>query len=194
MRVEIAKLYERLNATIVYVTHDQIEAMTLASRIAVMHGGYIQHLGTPIDVYSKPANKFVAGFIGSPTMNFIEGKLINTGDSLSFVNDTMNIVLPFDIPFGNRKDDDLEVVMGVRHEDIYTEKKEGPKISEAISGKVEVAELLGYTKNLYIMCGSTRILTTVPAAYEKHPGDSIFLWLNLEKVHLFDKKTGKRIS
>lgn len=194
MRVEIAKLHDRLNATIVYVTHDQIEAMTLATRIAVMNGGYIQQLGTPAEVYSQPENKFVAGFIGSPTMNFIEGDLEKEGGVLRFKNDAMNIVLPFDVSFGNRRDDERTVILGVRHEAIFTEKREGKKLSEAISGKVEVAELLGHIKNLYLTCGSVRLLTTASASFDKRPGDSMFVWLDLEKVHLFDRKTGKRIA
>ncbi|MDD4005408.1 MAG: sn-glycerol-3-phosphate ABC transporter ATP-binding protein UgpC [Elusimicrobiaceae bacterium] len=194
MRVEIAKLHNRLNATIVYVTHDQIEAMTLASRIAVMNGGYIQQLGTPAQVYSLPDNKFVAGFIGSPTMNFIEGVLENENGELRFKNDAMNILLPFDVSFGNRRDDERTVMLGVRHEGIYTEKKEGGNLSEAISGKVEVAELLGHIKNLYLLCGQVRMLTTAPASFDKRPGDSMFVWLDLDKVHLFDRKTGKRMG
>lgn len=194
MRIEIAKLHNKLNATIVYVTHDQIEAMTLANRIAVMNGGYIQQLGTPSEVYSSPSNKFVAGFIGSPTMNFIEGMLENENGKLHFKNGAMDILLPFDVSFGNRKEDDRNVILGVRHEAIYTEKREGKNLSEAISGTVEVAELLGHIKNLYLMCGGVRVLATASASFDKHPGDSMFIWLDLDKVHLFDRVTGKCIA
>lgn len=194
MRVEIAKLHQKLNATIVYVTHDQVEAMTLADRIAVMNAGYIQQLGTPIEVYSRPVNKFVAGFIGSPTMNFIEGQLVNEGEKLYFKNDTMKIAIPYNIPFGNRKEDSRNVILGIRHEDVYTEKVLDKKMSEVVNAEVEVVELLGYRKNLYLTSGDAKILTTVPALYDKHSGDKIFIWFDLDKIHLFDKTTEKRIS
>jgi len=194
MRVEIAKLHQKLNATIVYVTHDQVEAMTLATRIAVMNGGIIQQLGTPSEIYSRPANQFVAGFIGSPTMNFVEGVLSSEDNKISFHNSDMHLTLPFNVQFGNRRSDSPNVVLGARPEDVYIERPLVSSPSEMITAEIEVVELLGHRKNVYIKCGASRILATVPATFAKVPGEKIFLWFDMEKVHLFEKDSGQRIS
>ncbi len=194
MRVELAKLHQKLNATIVYVTHDQVEAMTLATRIAVMQGGYIQQIGTPSEVYSRPANLFVAGFIGSPTMNFVNGYLEQEADKLYFKNDTMKVHIPFAIPLANDKIDYKSVVLGVRPEDIFIERALDKKLSDVINVDVEVVELLGHRKNVYLTAGEYHLLATVPASFNKNPGDKMFVWLNLDNLHLFDKKSGVRIN
>jgi len=190
MRVEIAKIHKKLSATIVYVTHDQVEAMTLASRIAVMHAGYIQQIGTPIEVYSRPENIFVAGFIGSPTMNFIEGALETAADKLYFKNEALKVQIPFPLSEGVEYDP-KSVVMGVRPEDVYTEHCLDKTLSDMVRAKVEVVELLGHRKNVYLECGKSRLLVTVPALYNVE--ETLFLWFDMNRVHLFDKASGKRI-
>ncbi|NLO91172.1 MAG: sn-glycerol-3-phosphate ABC transporter ATP-binding protein UgpC [Elusimicrobia bacterium] len=190
MRVELAKLHKKLGATMVYVTHDQVEAMTLASRIAVMHAGYIQQIGTPIEVYSRPDNIFVAGFIGSPTMNFMDGSLETEGELLYFKNEAMKLRVPFPLCEGAEFDRNA-VVLGVRPEDVYTERKLDKNLGDMVRAKVEVVELLGHRKNVYLECGKSRLLATVPALFKTE--EAMFLWFDMDRVHLFDKASGKRI-
>ena len=190
MRVELAKLHKKLGATMVYVTHDQVEAMTLASRIAVMHAGYIQQIGTPIEVYSRPDNIFVASFIGSPTMNFMDGSLETEGDQLYFRNEAMKLRIPFAL-CQDAQFDRKAVVMGVRPEDVYTERRLDKTLSDMVRAKVEVVELLGHRKNVYLECGKSSLLATVPAMFKTE--EALFLWFDMERVHLFDKASGKRI-
>lgn len=197
MRVEIAKLYQKLDATIIYVTHDQIEAMTLAGRIAVMNNGNIQQVGTSIEVYRRPQNLFVAGFIGSPTMNFIDGIFEQENGKSYFKNKTMKILIPpHDAPAGRR------VILGIRPDDVHTEKTGGDasfragrrKYSEEISTVLEVSELLGHRENLYLRSGESRILAVVEAFFNRSPGSRIPVWFNLENMHFFDKESGKRVT
>ncbi len=194
MRVELAKLHQRLKVPIVYVTHDQVEAMTLASRIAVMEGGYIQQHGAPIEVYNRPANRFVAGFIGSPTMNFMAGYLEAEKEKLYFKNENMKVLIPFNIPLPGDKIDYKSVVLGIRPEAIFTERVLDKNLSEMVPVSVEVVELLGHRKNVYLTCGADRLLATVPASFSSAPGDKMFVWFNLDQLHLFDKTSGVRIS
>ena len=193
MRVEIARLYQRLNATIIYVTHDQVEAMTLAGRIMVMNHGIIQQVGTPIEVYRKPVNLFVAGFIGSPTMNFIHGTLKAGGEKLYLKNDAMSMLIPSFLLSKTAEHDGREVVVGVRPDDVLVATcKEN--CSEKLEGMLEVSELLGHRENLYIKAGDTRVLATVEAFFNQSPGSKVTLCFNYENMHVFDKKTTKCIN
>ncbi|MEI7481886.1 MAG: sn-glycerol-3-phosphate ABC transporter ATP-binding protein UgpC [Elusimicrobiota bacterium] len=205
MRVEIAKLYQRLNATIIYVTHDQVEAMTLAGRIMVMNHGIIQQVGTPIEVYRKPENLFVAGFIGSPTMNFIRGKLCAQGEKLYLKNDAMNLFIPSFLLSNTAANDGREVVIGIRPDDVLVVSSPQPgaaqehnpankKCSEKMEGMLEVSELLGHRENLYIKVGDTRVLATVEAFFNQSPGSKVSFCFNYENVHVFDKATTRRIN
>jgi len=205
MRVEIAKLYQRLNATIIYVTHDQVEAMTLAGRIMVMNHGIIQQVGTPIEVYRKPENLFVAGFIGSPTMNFIRGKLYAQGEKLYLKNDAMNLFIPSFLLSNTAANDGREVVIGIRPDDVLVVSSPQPgdaqgqnpankKCSEKMEGMLEVSELLGHRENLYIKVGDTRVLATVEAFFNQSPGSKVSFCFNYENVHVFDKATTRRIN
>jgi multiple sugar transport system ATP-binding protein len=194
MRVEIAKLYQRLNATIVYVTHDQVEAMTLASRIMVMNHGVIQQVGAPIEVYRKPANLFVAGFIGSPTMNFISGALEAEGDKLYFKNEAMRLYIP---PFLLSKTEEhfgREVVLGVRPDDVLIDPSMRERYSETLVAVLDVSELLGHRENLYLNIGGIRVLATVEAFFNQGPGSKVKLSFNRENIHVFDKTTTMRIN
>lgn len=193
MRVEIAKLYQRLNATIIYVTHDQVEAMTLAGRIVIMNQGIVQQVGSPIEVYRKPANLFVAGFIGSPTMNFLRGKLSNEGGKLWFFNGDLRISLPSFLLKDAPDHSGREVVLGVRPDDVLVE-REGPECSEKAEGVLEVCELLGHRENLYMTVGSTRLLATVEAFFDRSPGSAVKVCFNYRNMHVFDAATEKRIS
>lgn len=193
MRVEIAKLYQRLNATIIYVTHDQVEAMTLAGRIVIMNHGIIQQVGSPIEVYRKPANLFVAGFIGSPTMNFLHGKLNLEDDKLYLQTEDLKLYIPPYLLHDAPRHDGREVVVGVRPDDVLVERS-GTECSEKVEAVLEVCELLGHRENLYMKAGNTRLLATVEAFFDRSPGSGVNLCFNYKNMHVFDKATEQRIS
>ncbi len=182
MRVEIAKLHQRIDATVIYVTHDQVEAMTLATRIAVMSGGRIQQVGSPAEVFSKPANMFVAGFIGSPTMNFIEGQLTAEG---SFTSPVVSMKFP-----GNHGRPGA-AVLGVRPDDIEAVDSGAPG---SFAAELEVAELLGHRKNLYLKSGGAKLLAVVEAAFNGAPGSTVGLRFRQDRLHLFAAADGRRIA
>ncbi|MBU2572671.1 MAG: sn-glycerol-3-phosphate ABC transporter ATP-binding protein UgpC [Elusimicrobia bacterium] len=194
MRVEIAKLYQRLNATIIYVTHDQVEAMTLAGRIVVMNHGIIQQTGTPIEVYRKPDNLFVAGFIGSPTMNFLHGKLSAEGEKLFLKNDSLTLYIPPFLLADGARNAGREVVLGIRPDDVLVGSGTRENCSEKIEGVLEVSELLGHRENLYIKAGENRVLATVEAFFNQSPGSKVSVRFNYRNMHVFDKKTQQRIN
>lgn len=193
MRVEIAKLHQRLNATILYVTHDQVEAMTLADRIVVMYNGKVQQEGTPMEVYSKPANLFVAGFIGIPTMNFLRGKAAVKGGKTEFISNDIKITLPASLLDPKTVKDGQEIVVGVRPDDISVDVPAKEGLTEALEGKLDVSELLGHRENLYIYIGETRVLANTDAV-GRTPGDKVKVRFNYANMHVFDKATEKRIS
>ena len=193
MRVEIAKLHQRLNATILYVTHDQVEAMTLADRIVIMFGGKVQQEGTPMQVYSKPNNLFVAGFIGSPTMNFLHGRASVKAGKAEFVSKDIRLNLPEKLIDPKRLKDGQEIVVGVRPDDIYVDVENPEGFTEELEGRLDVSELLGHRENLYIYMGETRVLANTDAV-GRVPGSRLKVCFNLANMHVFDKETEKRIS
>jgi len=194
MRVELARIHQRLNNTIIYVTHDQVEAMTLGSRIVVLNEGYIQQLGTPAEVYRKPANQFVAGFIGSPTMNFMSGVLHRVGGGLVFDSGDVKLEVPSSFEFPGGDPDGQVVTLAIRPEDVYTEEKAKPNLSMRMLFTVDVTELLGHRKNVYLKLGEKRLLATVAADAELQSGATIPIWFDLERIHLFDGTSGKRLT
>ncbi len=192
MRVEIAKLHQRLETTIVYVTHDQVEAMTLAGRIVVLNKGSIHQTGTSVEVYRNPVILFGAGFIGSPAMNFIDGALKREGDNVLFESDGIKIQVPHAVLAGY--DSPLTpAVLGIRPDDVYVERKDGRNCSQAIETVLEVSELLGHRENLYLKAGKTQILAIAEAFFNQSPGSKINVWFNLENMHFFDKEKNSRI-
>jgi len=193
MRIEIAKLYQNLNSTIVYVTHDQVEAMTLAGKIVVMNRGIIQQTGSPLDVYRKPKNVFVAGFIGSPTMNFFRGKLVKEKEEFYFLNESLKIFVPaYALPEAE-KYVGREITLGARPDDILTGEKSVDH-QHKVKGSIEVIELLGHRENIYIKAGENRILATVDAFSNYSPGSGIEFSLNYQNIHVFDTLTEQRIN
>jgi len=194
MRVEIAKLYQRLNATIIYVTHDQVEAMTLAGRIVIMNHGIVQQVGSPIEVYRKPCNLFVAGFIGSPTMNFLAGKLSVAGGVTVFSHESLTLPIPAFVLPQKEAAEGREVVLGIRPDDVLVEHPGGEKCSEKVNGVLEVCELLGHRENLYLKVGAQRLLATVEAFFNRSPGSAVSLCFNYQNMHVFDKASERRIS
>ena len=194
MRVEIAKLHQNLNATIIYVTHDQVEAMTLASRIVVMNHGNVQQIGAPIEVYRKPVNMFVAGFIGSPTMNFIKGKLRTVDGRLIFENLYMKFFIPSYLLNESPENEDRNVVIGIRPDDISLENENIDGYTEKINAVLEVSELLGHRENLYFTIGDIKLLASVNVFSNKSPGSKVPLCFNYKNMHIFDAKDEKRIN
>jgi len=192
MRSEIAKLHQRLGTTTIYVTHDQTEAMTMATRLVVMKDGVIQQVGTPKEVYENPENIFVGGFIGSPAMNFIKGSLQDS----SFVTGDVKIAVPEGKLKVLREQGYIgrEVILGIRPEDFHDE----PVFIEAspntkITAHVEVAELMGAETMVYSQMNDQEFVARVDARTEVKPGQAIELALDMNKAHFFDVETEMRI-
>ena len=198
MRSEIIKITERLGITTIYVTHDQIEAMTMASRIVVMKDGYIQQIGTPKDIYDLPNNKFVGGFIGTPAMNFIEGKI--TEDGYFICGDHKKGISKLKIPAGKFKmlEDqhyiDKDIILGIRPEDIHDENVVANTYPDAkVLLKVEVSELLGAETLIHVTMNTQPLTAKVNARVDIRPRDEIELAFDMNKCHFFDPHTELRI-
>ncbi|KFZ27522.1 MAG: Trehalose import ATP-binding protein SugC [Candidatus Izimaplasma bacterium HR2] len=193
MRAEIIKLHERIGTTTIYVTHDQIEAMTMATRIVVMKDGYIQQVGAPKEIYDNPNNLFVGGFIGTPPMNFVVGK----AEKGRFVGEGINVPLPegkIELLKVN-KFLNKEVIMGIRPENIYDNEIDKARLKDSIVKlKVDVAELLGADSNVYAKLGSSDIVAKVKARTNIHIGDDIELAFDLEMTHFFDPESELRLK
>jgi multiple sugar transport system ATP-binding protein len=179
MRLEIARLHHSLQATMLYVTHDQVEAMTLADRIAVMNGGLLQQHGTPMELYHRPANRFVAGFIGSPSMNFIDGQLVSAGGKLSFEGGGLRVTLgsgraPSDAGAGT-------LSVGLRPHDLCLGGD-----SPIARGSVEVIEPMGSESFVHVGLGDERLVVRIDGATSARVGDSVDVSLRNEGWHLFD--------
>ncbi|MCK5762370.1 MAG: ATP-binding cassette domain-containing protein, partial [Candidatus Izimaplasma sp.] len=188
MRAEIIKLHKRIGTTTVYVTHDQIEAMTMATRIVVMKDGYIKQVGAPKDIYDNPDNLFVGGFIGTPPMNFIHGKLeknyfVGEGVKVKLVESKLAILK-------KNKALDKELIMGIRPEDIYPDEKIKEKLSDSIiEFTVDVAELLGAETHIHTKLGDNELIAKVEATADINIGDKIELAFDMEKTHFFDPES-----
>ena len=190
MRIEISKLHQRLQTTIIYVTHDQTEAMTLGTRIVVLKDGIIQQVDTPQNLYNAPQNVFVAGFIGSPQMNLIDAKLVKNGDDMVLMFGSNSVKLP------KTKADKLgdyvgkTVVMGIRPENVHDSQMfiETSKDS-VVECKINVYELLGAEVYLYFDCEGFPMTARVDPRTTARSGDTVKFALDMEKVHLFDKET-----
>lgn len=194
MRAELKKLHERLNATIVYVTHDQVEAMTLGERIAVILNGELQQADNPLIVYDNPANRFVAGFIGSPPMNFVRGGIDKKGDKLVFKARDFEIIIPQDIKESISGYIGKEVFFGIRPGDIIYEKHaDWVKERFTLETKVDFRELMGSETFLYLKTGRTPLIARVDALTDPKSGSSFTVVFNLKKIHFFDTETQKAI-
>src|SRR5579871_674420 len=191
-RAELIKLHRRLGITTVYVTHDQVEAMTMGDRIAVMSNGIIQQCDKPLTLYNHPANRFVAGFIGSPAMNFVPVKIVPEGDSLWADAGAFKVELPPDQ--ANRARDHIgkECTFGIRPEDIYDRNLEGlvkPTSGNTIQVGVDVVEPLGNDVEMYLTAGPHNIIAMIDSKTQARTGDTIDVVLDMEKTHLFDNET-----
>ena len=202
MRTEISKLHQRLGTPFIYVTHDQTEAMTMGTRIVVMKSGLVQQVDTPQNLYLRPCNLFVAGFIGSPQMNFIESVLVKEGNDF-FVEfgseDTKTragVKFKIKLPAEKNKDNCLEayagkeIIMGIRPEDVHNEEDLIKAFPDGVvTANVEVTELMGAETYLYMNCEGQTINARVAPTNTAKPGDTIQITIEPSKIHLFDKDT-----
>ena len=196
MRTELSLIHKRLGTTFIYVTHDQTEAMTMGDRIVVMKDGFIQQVDTPQNLYEFPCNQFVAGFMGSPQMNFIEGKIVKTSSGYAFQFGGYSIAIPQE----KNKDDVLkdyagkDVVLGIRPEHVHDEPAILSKTTEGIvETDVEVTELMGAETYLYLTCDGCSLTARVNPSSTAKSGDRIKVAFDLSKIHLFDRETEKTI-
>ena len=198
MRAEISKLHDRLGATIIYVTHDQTEAMTLGTRIVVMKDGVMQQVDTPTNLYNEPCNLFVAGFIGSPQMNFIDVTIQERGADLVAVFGKNAITLPAEKAAKLRAGGYVGkvVVMGVRPEDVIelSAPAEGRTLTESFDATVTVYELLGSSVMLYTEAEGASISASAEASTEARTGSAVKLRFDANKLHMFDKQTELAIT
>jgi multiple sugar transport system ATP-binding protein len=187
MRGEIKALHQRLKTTTVYVTHDQVEAMTMADRIVVMHDGRVEQIGTPLELYDRPGNLFVAQFIGSPAMNVIEGTVRRANGS-GHVDAAKGVKWPLGSAAG---DDGQPVAYGIRPEHLSLASAAAPG---SVAGEIIVVEPTGAETELVVQVGEEQIVLVTHGRPVVNPGDKIGLAVEPGAVHVFDQKSGQRVS
>jgi len=192
MRIEIKKLHQKLGVTMIYVTHDQVEAMTMGDRIVVLNNGIIQQVDTPLNLYNHPRNAFVAGFIGSPSMNFFNGEIINEGN-LKFITDSFSISI--DSSLKNKLINQLgnEVIMGVRPEHIKI-KNENYNSDFGFIGELEVFEPMGNDTFAYFKVGNFSCTVRSSSYFNFKVGEKVFLELAYDHIHFFDRNSGQSLT
>ncbi len=198
MRTEILKLRQKINTTFVYVTHDQTEAMTLGDRIVIMKEGFVQQVGTPREVFNAPANLFVAGFIGSPQMNFFHASLVREGEGYSVELDGVRTALPEEKCSRLRSCgvENGEVTLGVRPEHIVL--TDAP---DAVSGTVDMVEMMGSMVNIHVSACGAAVVIAAPVGEEMNGaesmlrrGDTVRFAFRGSTAHVFDRETGKNLE
>jgi len=194
-RAELKTLHRKLKTTTIYVTHDQTEAMTMGDRICILHDGSIQQVAVPMEVYGRPVNRFVAGFLGTSPMNFIEGRLIHTDEHIGFAAGDVRISLPDSMrknlsPYVNQK-----VVLGIRPEHLSVESLTG-SVCSIIHVTVNLIEPLGDRANLHLTCSlSNKLIASVSPHLRLKPNDSVTTYIDVEQIHIFKPgETGQNIS
>jgi multiple sugar transport system ATP-binding protein len=193
-RAEISKLHHQLATTFIYVTHDQVEAMTMGSRIAVMKDGLLHQVDTPQNLYDRPDNMFVAGFIGSPSMNFFEVNVRGSADNVQVEGDGFKLPIPADRTKGLKPYVGQAVQMGVRPEDFHDADYVPPNIHPGnLDAQVEVTELMGNEVYLYLLTGKHSYVARVDPRSKARVGNTVRVVANLDNVHFFDKTTEKAI-
>ncbi|HOX40174.1 MAG TPA: sn-glycerol-3-phosphate ABC transporter ATP-binding protein UgpC [Candidatus Brocadiia bacterium] len=197
MRAELKRLHQRLKTTMVYVTHDQVEAMTLGDRVVIMEGGYIKQVGTPLEVYDFPENKFVAGFIGTPPMNFFSGNLQSQQGSLYFrKGSSMLIKLPDHYKQAmESKGPDAAVILGVRPENVLEPEKR-PDLAKdtTFKARIDVIEPLGAEMILYLTAENSIFLARVDAHCRAQVGEVLSFAMHPDHMHVFDPNNGKNLT
>lgn len=192
MRTEITKLHKSLGTTFIYVTHDQVEAMTMADRIVVMKDGIVQQIDTPQDIYDSPNNMFVAGFIGAPQMNFIDVKLVEKDGEIYAQNDALSIKLNAGDCGALTSNGYIgkEVILGIRPEDIHIEDIfVDNSLDSTFEANVELGELMGAEIYAYLKAGNHSITARFDGRYKLNIGDKLKLAMDKHRIHIFDKET-----
>jgi len=195
-RAELIKLHRRLGITTIYVTHDQVEAMTMGDRIAVMCDGVIQQVDTPLNVYNHPANKFVAGFIGTPSMNFLDAKIVAGDDGYVIDGGSFRVKPPREKaqllePYVNK-----EVIFGIRPEDIFDKNLGGivqPTVDNTVRAVVDVIEPMGPIVTMYLTCGNHSLVASIDAETKAKEGEELEIVFDMSKSHVFEKDTERAV-
>jgi len=194
MRAEISKQKNRLQATMIYVTHDQVEAMTMGDRIVVMKDGFIQQIADPITLYDQPSNRFVGGFMGSPSMNFIEGTIVKKKDAVYFSEENFMVRVSDDHASVLEESVGKELWMGIRPEDIYDKVyASNASPDNTITATVEVVEPMGAEAYLYLTTGKTPFIARVDSYEQLEVNQDIDLVFDMSKAHFFDKQNDQTI-
>jgi multiple sugar transport system ATP-binding protein len=188
MRVELKKLHQRLGTTAVYVTHDQVEAMTLGDRVVVMKDGVVQQVGDPLELYNRPANKFVAGFIGSPAMNFATVTMADGNGRITAKNAGLELEIPGAQAERLRGHLGRQLMLGIRPEDLYVARA-GDPTGLTFNSRVEVIEKLGSEILLDVRVGEDSMVAAVDPATQAKVQDQLRLAVNPERLHFFDART-----
>ena len=191
MRAELSRLHRRFNVTTLYVTHDQVEAMTMGDRIAVMNAGRLQQVDVPETIYDNPANLFVAGFIGSPRMNFVPGQMISEGGrpAVRF----LDITQPIHSKMTVASDAVGEVTVGIRPEDLVWRPAAPPSSTVALQAEVDVVEPMGHEAYVTAVSSGQTVISRFPPRSGVRPRERVELALNPERLHLFDAQSGESI-
>jgi len=188
-RAQISKLHKRLETTFIYVTHDQTEAMTMATRIAVLNKGILQQMDTPQQLYDFPSNLFVAGFIGSPSMNFFNGQVIKEGDNMFVDLNSFKVRVPKDRQGTYEYLVGQDIIFGIRPEDIHNPEFTPPSIiAESVETEVDVTELMGNEIFLYLLNGEHNFVARVDPRTRVTMGDDMTVVFNMNNMHIFDPK------
>ena len=189
MRVEIKRLHQILKTTMIYVTHDQTEAMTMGDRIAIMNGGIVEQLDTPRSTYYHPHNRFVAGFVGMPQMNFIEGQVTRSGNNILFQSDDIKVDLTkLDHSWLQSIKSVQPVTLGVRPEDVH-KLDDGKPTGDSISAEVEITEPLGAHLLTHMKTGQQSFTASFHGSTQLDPGDKVEVVFDHHQLHLFDHET-----
>ncbi len=193
-RANITRLHQELATTFIYVTHDQVEAMTMATRIVVLKDGILQQIDTPQNLYEKPANVFVGGFIGSPSMNFFDAKINKDGDNLTVDAGAFTVAIPAELNDKYGKYAGKEVIFGIRPEDIHDPNFAPPGVIHApVDAKINVTELMGNEIFLYLNSNNKDFIARVDPRTNATIGADVEVSFNMANMHLFDKATEKAL-
>jgi multiple sugar transport system ATP-binding protein len=195
-RAQLTRLHQRLATTFIYVTHDQVEAMTMASRIAVMKDGILQQIDSPQQLYDHPANVFVAGFIGSPSMNFFDATLVESDGKLEINAGGFRLEVPNPKAEDWRQHKGKQVIFGIRPEDMHTKPFVPPGILESdMPARVDVVEMMGNEIFLYLMTRDDKqFIARVDPRVRSTVGEEVTMAVNMANAHIFDPKTELALS
>jgi multiple sugar transport system ATP-binding protein len=194
MRAEIVKLHAKLGVTMIYVTHDQTEAMTMGQRIVVMKGGVVRQVDEPLEVYRKPADVFVASFIGTPSMNLIKGRIEETDGKLLFKSPSMSVELPSELHYVKEICSHGDIVLGARPEDILIAQPPDSKSVQLARGSVELVEALGSEAVVHVAVGKAVLVFKTSGEVLPARGEAVTLSVPLSQIHLFDSRSEARLE